>query len=183
MKRLVIDTETTGLSPNFHKTLTVGLLLIEVEHDFLDILDSNHIFIKQENARIDPLALKINKIDIEKHNETAISQEKACKKINGFIDKNNLHKTVLLGHNHSFDRGFLRELFNQGKSIPKLHEEYIDTMHLWNNLKRQGTIPYSLNSKLGTLADYFKIDYTKSHDALADCHITAKVYHNLLKII
>ena len=183
MKRLVIDTETTGLSPNIHKTLTVGMLLVDVEHDFLEILNSNHIFIKQNNCAVDPEAIEVNKINLEEHNKTAVEPKLACRQINNFIDKNELHETTLLGHNISFDKGFIRELFHQGNSIPKLNPVYIDTMHLWNRLKYRGIIPWSFNSKLGTLAQYFKINHTKSHDALADCHITAKVYQNLLKLI
>ena len=183
MKRLVIDTETTGLSPEFHKTLTVGMLLVDVEHDFLEILDSNHLLIKHDNWRIDPAALKINKIDINEHVKRAVYPDLACKQINNFIERNELTHTPLLGHNISFDRGFLRELFHQGETIPKFHTSQIDTMHLWNELKRRGQIPCSFNSKLGTLADYFKVDYGQAHDALADCHITARVYQNILRIM
>jgi DNA polymerase III alpha subunit (gram-positive type) len=183
MKRLVIDTETTGLSPEIHKTLTVGMLLVDVEHDFLEILDSSHLLIKHDDWIIDPAAIKINKINIEEHTKNAIYPELACKQINNFVERNDLIRTPLLGHNISFDKGFLRELFHQGKSIPKLNNAQIDTMHLWNELKRRGQIPYSLNSKLGTIADYFKIDYEGAHDALADCHITARVYQNLLRIM
>ena len=183
MRRLVIDTETTGLSPNIHKTLTVGMLLIDVEQDFLDILDSSHLLIKHDEWVIDPAALKVNKINIEEHSKRAIYPNLACKQINNFIETNELANTPLLGHNVSFDRGFLRELFHQGKSIPKFHPSQIDTMHLWNDLKRKGQIPWNTRSNLQTLADYFKIDYAGAHDALADCHITARVYQNLLKIM
>jgi DNA polymerase III epsilon subunit-like protein len=183
MKRLVIDTETTGLSPRLNKTLTVGMLLIDVDQDFLEILNSNHLFIKHKNYNVDPEALKINKINLEEHNQIAVEPKIACRQINNFIGKNKLNKTIVLGHNVNFDRGFVRELFHQENLIPKLHTSQIDTMHLWNNLKKRGIVPGKMQSNLQTLADFFKIDRTKSHDALADCNITAKVYQNLLKII
>jgi DNA polymerase III subunit epsilon len=182
MKRLVIDTETTGLSPRFHKTLTVGMLLVDVEKDFLEILDSNHIFVRHNNYNPTPEAMAICKIDLDKHHEIAIPPTQACNEINDFIERNELKETSLVGHNYQFDKGFLAALFGQGETISRLHWKYDDTMWIWRNLQKKGIIPYDLRSKLQTLADFFKIDYTKAHDALADCHITAKVYQKMLKL-
>ena len=78
MKRLVIDTETTGLSPRFHKTLTVGLLLVDVEKTHLNILNQNHIFIKHNNYSSTKEAMKVNKID---HICIAVKDLEAAKKI------------------------------------------------------------------------------------------------------
>ena len=180
MKRLVIDTETTGLSPRLNKTLTVGMLLVDVEKDFLDILDSNHIFIRHNHGWVDPNATKVHGINIAEHNKTAIEEDEACEEINSFIDKNRLHSTTLLGHNFHFDKGFLNSLFNRTEVIPKLHNFHEDTMWIWRSLKKERIVPFDLRSNLGTLAKYFNIDYKKSHNALADCEITAKVYHRML---
>ncbi|MBU2576717.1 MAG: 3'-5' exonuclease [Nanoarchaeota archaeon] len=180
MKRLVIDTETTGLSPNINKTLTVGLLLIDVEKDFLDILDSSHVFVKHDNYNTTKEAMTVNKIDLVQHELHAVPQKKACHQINRFIEKNVLHEIPLVGHNIAFDRGFLNSLFDQGETFHKFNHESEDTMWMWRNLQRKNLVPWNLRSNLQTIADFFKIDYTKSHDALADCEITAQVYHKLL---
>jgi len=182
MKRLVIDTETTGLSPRFNKTLTVGMLLIDVERKHLKILGENHIFIKHDNYNASRSALKVNGINLEEHDKIAILPCKACNQINNFIENNSLHETPLIGHNLHFDKGFLSALFDQGESFSKFHHQHEDTMYIWRNLQRQGNIPCGLRSNLQTVAEFFEIDYTKAHDALADCHITAQVYHNLLKV-
>ena len=182
MKRLVIDTETTGLSPHFNKTLTVGLLLIDVEKKFLNILDENHIFIKHENYNTTAKAMSVNKIDIIQHNQIAISPFKACNKINSFIDENGIHETPLLGHNIHFDKGFLNALFDQGDALAKFHHQSEDTMYIWRKLQQAGNVPFNLRANLQTLANFFKVDYSKSHDALADCHVTAKVYHKMLTL-
>jgi DNA polymerase III alpha subunit (gram-positive type) len=181
MKKLVLDTETTGLSPRYNKTLTVGLLLIDVERNFLNILDENHIFIKHDTYNANSQAMKINKIDIETHDKLAVYPEIACKQINSFVNKNSLHQTTLLGHNIGFDKGFISALFNQGEAESNLHEESEDTMHIWRSLKKKKLISPDLRSNLGTIAEFFEIDYTKAHDALADCHITAKVYKEMLR--
>jgi len=180
MKRLVIDTETTGLSPRKNKTLTVGMLLVDVEKDFLDILDSNHIFIRHVGKNINPAAMKVNKINLIEHNKTAIEEDEACEEINSFIDENKLYDTILVGHNFHFDRGFLNSLFNRVGIVPQLPNFHEDTMRTWRGLKRNNIVPFGLRSNLGTIANYFNIDYKKAHDALADCHITARVYHEML---
>ena len=183
MKHLVIDTETTGLYPQINKTLTVGMLLIEVNNNYLEILDSNHIFIRHENYNASPKALKVNKIDLNKHHQIAIKPKKACSQINSFIEKNNLIKTPILGHNISFDRGFIETLFNQEKTTSLLSKQSIDTLHLWNLLKMKNRVPWNLRNNLKTLADFFKVDYSNAHNALADCEITAKVYFKMLKLL
>lgn len=182
MLRLIIDTETTGLSPNFNKTLTVGLLLINLEKQNLKIVDEAHIFVKHERYNSNTEAMKINKIDIEKHNLYAVPPSKACKQINSFIEKNSLHEIPIVGHNIHFDRGFLRALFKQGETESLICEECEDTIKIWRELQKQEIIPSHLRATLGHLAEYFDIDYEKSHDALADCYITAKAYHKMLKL-
>ncbi len=182
MNRLIIDTETTGLSPRFNKTLTVGLLLIDVEKTHLNILDKNHIFIKHKNYNSNREAMKINKIDIKQHNLHAVHPPKACNQINTFLKKNSCQQTPIVGHNIHFDKGFLSALFQQGETLSLLNAKSEDTMKIWRDLQKQDLIPSHLRATLGTLASHFDIDYEKAHDALADCHITAQIYHEMLKL-
>ena len=181
MKRLVIDTETTGLSPRFHKTLTVGLLLIDVEKSHLKILDQNHIFIKHDHYNASPGAMSVNKIDLIQHNQIAIPPKKACNQINNFIDKNVLHEIPLVGHNIAFDKNFLNSLFDQANSFSKFYHEHEDTMWIWRSLQKQNKVPQG-RSNLETVAGHFGIDYTRAHDAIADCKITAQVYHKMIRL-
>lgn len=155
------------------------MLLVDVEKDHLDILKSNHIFIKHSGS-VSAGAMKVNGINLPEHNEIAIGEDEACEEINKFVDKNKLHETKLLGHNFHFDRGFLNALFGRVGFDSKLHDFHEDTMYLWRALKKGGLIPFDLRSNLGTIAEYFDVDYRKAHDALADCNITAKVYHKML---
>ena len=182
MLRLVVDTETTGLSPRFNKTLTVGMLLVDVEKDFLKTVAEDHIFVKHDVYNSNRSALKVNGINIAEHDKIAVEPKIACNQINSFVEKHDLRDTLLVGHNFHFDRGFLNALFDQGESLSKLNSEHEDTMRIWRNLKKEGSIPFDLRSNLGTIANYFDIDYTKAHDALAECKITARVYHQLLRV-
>ena len=183
MNHLVIDTETTGLSPRFNKTLTVGLLLADIKKTHVEILDQSHIFIKHNRYNANAQALWVNKIDLKQHDIHAVPPCTACNQINTFIEDNSLQETPLLGHNIAFDKGFLSSLFDQGETLSKFHHESFDTMHTWRSLRREGVVPSDLKATLGTIANFFDIDYTKAHDALADCKITAQVYHKMLKLM
>lgn len=178
MERLVIDTETTGLSPMNNQILTVGMLLVDVEKKFLEIRDSSHVKVKYYGGPVNPFALKINKISLSTHNLSAIDPRTACKRINKFILKNNLEETPILGHNVAFDRRFLNSLFERENQVQKLHHIHEDTMEIWKNLQRKGIVPEGKRN-LKTVSKHFNVDYSQAHDALADCHITARVYHKM----
>lgn len=180
---IVIDTETTGLSQRYNKVLTVGMLHIDVDKDFLKIINRKHILVKHEDYAIDPKALEINKINLSEHHKIALEPPKACSQINKFINKKNLEEKPLLGHNITFDIRFLNELFRQGDLIPSFSHDFIDTMHIWSALKRKNFVSFNLRNSLQTLAGYFKVDYSKAHSALGDCYITANVYKKMLDLI
>ena len=66
-------------------------------------------------------------------------------------------------------------------ALPLDYHKSEDTMWMWRNLQKNNLVPCG-RSNLQTVANHFQIDYSKAHDALADCHITAKVYHELINI-
>jgi DNA polymerase-3 subunit epsilon len=182
MKRLVLDTETTGLYPNRHQVLTVGLIEVDVSADHLEFLSEAHIFIKHPEYNISSMAMQINNIDIESHNLKATPVKEAMKQIDNFMDNGSLWKTPLLGHNLHFDQRFLKFLFQEHDYKYPFSEEKDDTRYIWQRFGREGLIDNYTNAKLGTVADHFGIDYSQAHDALADCRITAEVFHRLLKM-
>lgn len=182
MLRLILDTETTGLSPTRNQVLTIGLLATDINKTRIRILDSDHIFIKHLRYDTSPMAMAVNKINLDQLNKTGVTPINACKKVNDFLKSNGLHKTTIVGHNIAFDKNFLSNLFQtQNQALP-FHNEHEDTMWMWKSLQKQSLVPSHLRANLQALADHFQIDYTKAHDALADCHITVKVYHKMLKL-
>jgi DNA polymerase III subunit epsilon len=183
MRHLVIDCETSGLSHERNKVLTVGLVNAEISKNRLDILGSSHIKVKHDNYNANPIALKINRINLEEHHKTAIYPEIACKQINNFIKKNALAECPVLGHNLRFDFRFLGALSMQGKSNLDIEGSPIDTMMIWRKLRSCGQVPTYLRSSLKEVSGFLKIDYENAHDALNDCIITAKVYKQLLRFV
>lgn len=182
MKRLIIDTETTGFSPRLNKILTIGMLFVDIGKNRLDVINQSHIFIKHNNYNATRGAMRVNKINLEQHNACAIPPVDACIKINSFIDKNSIQEVPIVGHNLRFDKGFISALFSQGNILPKFYQKSEDTMYIWREHQKNGDIPLGLKSNLKEITNFFRIDYTKAHDALADCHITARVYQQLLKL-
>lgn len=176
----MIDTETTGLSPRHNRVLTVGMLHVDIEKNFLEIMNRKNILVKHGDYSVNSRALEINKINLEEHHKIALEPFRACNQINKFIAKNNLEEKPLLGHNIAFDIRFLNELFRQVNSTPAFSRKFIDTMHIWFALKRKNLVSFNLRNSLQTLADFFGVDYSKSHSALGDCYITANVYKKIL---
>lgn len=182
MRGLIIDTETTGLSHNYNQILTVGMLLAEID-DSLDFITSRHIKIKHDNYLVSGIAMKINKIDLKEHHKTAIDTKDACLEINNFIKKNRIKDIPMIGHNIGFDMRFLRELFKRNSKEFPLDLEVIDTRDLWINLKYKGIVSPYYKGNLRTIAEHFKVDYNKAHDAIEDCKITAQVFHKMLGVL
>lgn len=183
MRLLVIDTETSGLFPSKYQMLTLGMVLIEVDSDGLGILEERHIPFGYEVYNISRSAMRVNGIDIEEHKRVAVPVEVAIGQVHDFLDEFDLRGVPILGHNVNFDERFIRSTFEGYGSVYPFHEERVDTLYIWRKLKRDGKIDQEYNSKLGTLAEYFGIDYSKAHDALEDCRITARVYFEILKIL
>lgn len=182
MKRLVIDTETTGLRTYEHQVLTVGMVLIDVTPKKLEFVDESHLFVKYDEYNVSKMAMAVNKINLKEHHKIGISADKACDKMHEFIDKNVLYETPILGHNISFDVRFLNALFDTQKVRYPFSEEREDTMLIWRRFKKDGLVSPFTNAKLGTIASHFDIDYSKAHDALADCKITAKCFHGMMNM-
>jgi DNA polymerase-3 subunit epsilon len=70
---LFIDTETGGLDPNKHSLLSLAMVIWED----MEIIDSQEILINDGILSATKEALSINKIDLEKHKQSAISSDEA----------------------------------------------------------------------------------------------------------
>jgi DNA polymerase III alpha subunit (gram-positive type) len=182
MKKLVIDTETTGLKTYEHQVLTVGMVLIDVTPKKLKFIDESHLHVKYDEYNVSKMAMAVNKINLKEHHKIGISSEKACDKMHEFVDKNILYDTPVLGHNIGFDIRFLNAMFDIDKKRYPFCSQKEDTMYIWRKFKKDGLISPFSNAKLGTIANYFDIDYSKAHDAIADCKITAKCFHGMIQM-
>ncbi|MFV8467951.1 PolC-type DNA polymerase III [Mycoplasma sp. HF11B] len=163
---IVLDIETTGLSPNLHEITEIAAIKVinnQVAERFSKLVKING-----------PLPDFISKLT---HITWDMLQNQAPieKVMQDFIEF--IQELPLIGHNIvRFDIKFLQHyaIKTQGHVFTN---EIIDTLMLSRNRLR---LP---NYKLGTICDYYFIPYdaSENHRALADCEVTLECYKFLTK--
>jgi len=167
MLEVILDTETTGLSPaSNHRIVEIGC--VELENQ-ISTNKTFHTYINPKRA-VSEEALKIHVYSDKFLSDKKIFSEIAEDFLNFIKDK----KLVI--HNASFDLSFLDyelKLLNK-KTIDK--KNVIDTLEL-----ARSKYPGAQNS-LDALCRRFNIDNSKRelHSALIDCQLLKEVYINLL---
>ncbi|HPR17293.1 MAG TPA: helicase C-terminal domain-containing protein [Candidatus Cloacimonadota bacterium] len=84
---------------------------------------------------------------------------------------------IVVCHNASFDIGFLNTKYDKN-NFPRLSNHTLDTLDL-----SRIYLPFIQNHKLGTVAEYFGIDLSQAHRAIADAKATADILVSLLQFI
>ena len=187
IKRLFIDTETTGLDPQRHGLIQVaGLVDIngKIEDSF------NFQIQPDENKIIDDEALKVNRTTRDelktfKHSAEIfhLFRQQVKKYINQYDSKD---KFSFLAYNAPFDVGFIRQWFldNGDKYYGSLFFRYpIDVA----SIAMEALIdqrPTMKNDRLATCIQYFNVTAQGDlHDALTDIVATRDVYYKALAVL
>lgn len=153
----VIDTETTGLNPDDR---IIELAAVKVR---------NGAIVSSFNELINPLR-PINPI-ASRVNGITDSMVAGCPSFPDVRDEflSFIGDDVLVGHNVTFDLGFLN------RELPEaLENRYIDTLKIARLYVKD-----SDNHKLSTLVKYFEIEQEQEHRALCDAELTFQVYERL----
>lgn len=162
---VLVDIETTGLSPIYDDIIEIGAIKVE------------------NNKMVDEYSqlIKIDRILPQKITEltgitdsmlaTGKMPKTVLEEFVNFVGNN-----VIIGHNVNFDLGFLCNKCKKYLDY-NLNNDYIDTLYLARKL-----VPNSINHKLGTLAKLFNISYEGAHRGLKDVEITYEVYNKLREI-
>ena len=158
---VVFDTETSGLSPQQgHEILQIGA----VKHSTWTgkVIDTRSIFIKpSSHCVIEPAALRVNGIDIEKLKQTGVSKSEAIKTFVEFIDT-----CPLFAYNAPFDVRFLKSTF-ESVGVPLPSNPVCDVLAMVKRL----ALPTE-NNKLGTISAHFGYKGGNFHEAIKDCDAT-----------
>lgn len=159
---VIVDLETTGLSPKNGEIIEIGAIKV-VNNKVVDKMD---VFVKPSRP-ITWFTTNLTGITNEMVDE-GLSTKEALKVFDEFSSG-----LRLMAHNAKFDMSFLNTYMQKelGKGV---RDDSMDTLLLSRAILKD--VP---NHKLGTLADYFGIDYTGAHRALKDCEITLDVYNGL----
>tara|TARA_Y100001963_G_scaffold150181_1_gene230893 strand:- start:17 stop:589 length:573 start_codon:yes stop_codon:yes gene_type:complete len=170
MKKLAfIDVETTGLRSDYHEIIEIYILKITG-----DKKESYEAKIKPVHLdRADKKALKINGYDPKKWKD-AIDQRSAAIQISEFLKGG----YRIVGHNPSFDMGFIRSLLEDHNCSTWIDYRYIDTIVLAiEHLEYCGLDSFSLSA----CRSFFGWDDNGSHTAKKDALDAFRLYEKLYR--
>lgn len=158
---VVFDTETSGLSPQqCHEILQIGAVKYNTQTG--EVIDTRSIYIKPSpHCVIEPTALRVNGIDIEKLKQTGVSKDEA---INTFIEF--IGTCPIFAYNASFDMRFLKSTCEM-VNIPLPTNPVCDVLAMVKQL----ALPTE-NKKLVTISEHFGYKGGNYHEAIKDCDAT-----------
>lgn len=159
---VAIDVETTGLDPNIHGIIEVGMVLTDNQFNFIDNFQAT--FKPKPDRVIDPKAMEINGIDLNA--SYILGEQQAYDQYILWWAKHG--KCGLIGHNvERFDLPFLKQF--DPLIMERLDRDVLDTKVIANFLK----IPNrSLSACYQLIPGAPRID---AHRALNDCLRTIAV--------
>jgi len=149
-------------------------------------IDEIEFSIKPESGLylVDPLALKVNKINLVEHFATA-EDKASCKiRLRDFIMKATAFGTKKVypaGHNVYFDNQLLKTHFFPDDYSDLFFRHNLDTGTLAVLLKTTGMLPESFSVSLSNLATHYKIDASGAHQSRSDVLLTVAVLKCMLE--
>lgn len=181
---LVIDTETGGLDWFHHSLLTLGL----VTGDAAGVTEGLEIAIRHEPYVVSGGGMKVNRIDLAAHHETALPAPQALEALDAFLSRHFDPQApiILVGHNIGFDIAFLRAFLEaQGRSLePRFSHRSVDTHAVAAALRDAGRLPAELKLSSTALFAHFGIEVpdAQRHTALGDALATHALYWKLVEL-
>lgn len=166
---IVIDIETTGLNSNpdygeVNHIIEVGAVKIE----------QGKITEKFSSFCACPISLPDEIVKLTGISNEDLANAPSVKQV--LFELNNFcKKSEIVGHNVSFDLGFLNYYGAQQKILFK--QAYADTLTMSRLLLKNKLVNY----RLATVADYFKLKFN-GHRALNDAMVTAKIFLKLINL-
>lgn len=194
---VILDLETGGLDACKHPLTQIAA--IAVNANTFDVIESFHRLVRFREDTADPEALAVNHYDPARWAAEGIHPETVSAELLAFLSKHStvpmmskagrpFNVTRLAGHNIAgFDYEFLRTWINRldhAKSPgtrPRFFPgafQTIDTLILatwYFECVHGADLPKPANMKLSTLAEFFKVETSGSHDALVDCELCRQI--------
>jgi len=187
----IIDCETGGVNPE-HPTIQIAALVFD--DATRETVDEIEVKLKFDVNACDPKALKINHYNAEIWYDEAVGPVSAREMLDKFFRKNQGYELIskktgdpyqtvrLIAHNAPFDITRLRALWDDDYT-PFCWWYPLDVLQLalWH-LSTMKKSPPPANFQLATLCEFFKIDTSSAHDALADCRLTLALLKRLIPL-
>jgi DNA polymerase-3 subunit epsilon len=173
-----LDTETTGLNPEKHEVIEVGVVLVKQiprpgRGPSVEVIEEIDLKIKPERIEdAEEEALRINgynEADWMFAPELKPAMQMLAKKLEG---------AVMVSHNISFDAPFMEKTFERAGVENTMKRYKLDTLSIAfaRFYNRDGDIKYSL----GYLCDLFGVKNENAHTALADARALFQVYKKMM---
>jgi DNA polymerase III epsilon subunit-like protein len=179
---LGIDVETGGLDKDKHSLLTLNLTILSEDLDTMEELD---LCIKHDTYHVTAEALRINKINLIEHDAKATSIVIAQTLIDNMLSPyTRSYKTqlMLLGHNPSFDRGFMEATFKSYIWQKAVRYHMLDSVSGAVLMKYFGKMDKDQSVKLEKLTQLFGIPHD-SHTARGDNQAAVAVLKKFKEMI
>jgi len=172
-----VDIETTGLNPDHHEIIQIGVVLAEqnwlnnkIELKFVEEFE---LKIKPERiSDADPQALRVNGYSPADW-IFAYSLSEAMK-----IFQDKTKDCIFVAHNICFDYSFIEKAFRLTNIENLMHYYKIDSLSV--AYARLGTSNQTDRYSLGILCDIFGIKNINAHTALADARATYELFPKLI---
>lgn len=161
---VVVDIETTGLSPEYDEIIEISAIKIKDN----SIIDRFTSFVKPK-YEISEFIEKLTGIT-NKMLKTAPSLKCVIPKFKDFISN-----SILLGYNVNFDINFLYDALVKESGI-ELSNNYIDVLRIARIVLKDTNLP---NYKLKNIALHFNLDINNMHRGEKDCELTFEVFKNI----
>lgn len=182
MKYLFLDSEMGGLG--LDKSLLT--LYLEFTDDKLETVEPLHLFLKPDDGvyRVEGGGLRVNGIDLTRHDLTAIPYKKGGTLLYEFLKKHQERPEDIVPVGHGVDgdiRHITDKLVARGTWEQFCSHRYLDTSSVCKFLQLKGLLPASLKGSLESLKEHYGIQET-SHTADGDVRTIKQVLKHFLNL-
>ena len=180
---VVVDVETGGFNSKTDALLEIAAVLVDPQEDGTLLRgETIRYHVKPfEGANLEPASLAINGIDPDHPLRPAIDERDALQRVfrevRRAVREHGCTRAILVGHNSSFDLGFLNEAVarNEIKRNPFHPFSSFDTATLCGLAYGQTVLSRAVK------AAGMKWDEDSAHSAAYDAEITAEVFCDIVR--
>ena len=160
---IVVDIETTGLSPEKSEIIEISAIKVingKENETFSKLIKPK----RQVNSFITSLTGITNQMLVNANDLVQTLEE--------FRDFSEGY--IIMGHNVKFDIRFLNFYMQKILGVP-FENDYVDTLRIARKM-----LPQLRSHRLGILAEHYNVDQKGMHRALKDCEVTKYCYSQMI---